>query len=315
MVVNRPVVEVVAAVITQPDGSYLLAERPAGKVYAGYWEFPGGKIEPGETPLEAIRREILEELGLEITAASQWLMRRHVYEHASVRLRFFRVTRWRGEPIGLEGQRFAFQMPGIETVGPMLPANGPVLKALSLPSVYGISQAGEMGSETFLSRLDTALAHGLRLVQLREKSMAADRLAEFAAAVARRCRAHSARLVVNSDFELARQVRADGVHLTALQLREMSARPDFGLVGASAHDAAEIAKAAALGCDFAVLGPVLPTPSHTGEPSLGWNHFATLARDAELPVYALGGLMPSDANQAAAHGAHGIAMMRGAWPE
>jgi 8-oxo-dGTP diphosphatase len=95
----------------------------------------------------------------------------------------------------------------------------------------------------------------------------------------------------------------------------MSARPDFGLVGASAHDAAEIAKAAALGCDFAVLGPVLPTPSHTGEPSLGWNHFATLARDAELPVYALGGLRPSDANQAAAHGAHGIAMMRGAWPK
>ena len=82
-------VDVVAAVITRPDGSYLLAQRPPGKVYAGYWEFPGGKIESGETALEALIREIREELGIEVLEAHSWLLRRHDYEHAAVRLRFF----------------------------------------------------------------------------------------------------------------------------------------------------------------------------------------------------------------------------------
>ena len=307
--------EVVAAVLMRPDGSYLLAERPAGKVYAGYWEFPGGKVEPGETPLQAICREIREELGLEINSATQWLTRRHVYEHASVRLRFFRVSHWRGEPTGLDGQRFVFQVPGHETVGPMLPANGPVLKALGLPEIYGISRANELGIDSFLASLDVALARGLRLVQLREKALAPRQLAELATEVTRRCHSQTARVLINGDFELARQVKADGVHLTAKQLLDLSARPEFALVGASTHDAVELARAAALGCDFAVLGPVKPTLTHPGAPCLGWPGFQSLANEAELPVYALGGLEAGDARKAAEHGAHGMAMMRNVWTD
>jgi len=313
--VSRQIVEVVAAVLTRSDGSYLLAERPVGKVYAGYWEFPGGKVEPGETPMQAICREIREELGLEITHATQWLTRRHEYEHASVRLRFFRVTQWRGEPIGLDGQRFAFQVPGKENVGPMLPANGPVLKGLGLPPFYGISDAGAIGIGTFLARLEAALVRGLRLVQLREPSMAPQQLLNVASETARLCRLHGARLLVNGDVALARQVRADGVHLPARQLRSISARPDFPLVAASTHDAEELALATSLGCDFAVLGPVKPTASHPGVPGMGWPAFQTLANDAELPVYALGGLEPNELTVAAEYGAHGVAMIRGAWPD
>ena len=310
---TRPSVEVVAAVITRPDGSYLLAQRPPGKVYAGYWEFPGGKIEPGETAQDAIVREIREELGIEVLEATPWFTRRHDYEHAAVRLRFFRVTCWQGEPVGLEGQRFEFQIPGAETVAPMLPANGPILRAVSLPPVYGITFADELSPDTFLSRLDIALTRGLRLVQLREKSMRASALPEFAAAVAKRCHAHGARLMVNSDLELARSVAADGVHLTARQLLHIASRPHFGLVAASTHDATELARAAAIGCDFAVLGPVLPTASHPGHPGLGWGKFAALAGGAELPVFALGGLGGSDAHEAMRNGAHGVALMRAAW--
>lgn len=310
---NRPIVEVVAAVLTRPDGSYLLAERPVGKAYAGYWEFPGGKIEPGESPIQAICREIREELGLEIIRAAPWLTRRHDYEHAAVRLRFFRVTEWRGEPAGLDGQRFAFQIPGQETVGPMLPANGPVLKALGLPMIYGISCAGAMGRDTFLAHLDAALCSGLRMVQLREKSMASHQLIDLAREVARRCRTHNARLLINGDFELAREVQADGVHLPTHQLRTLSARPDFPLVAASTHDAAELSLAAAFGCDFAVLGPVKPTESHPEAPCLGWTAFKALANEASLPVYALGGLVRDDLAAATERGAHGVAMMRGAW--
>ena len=149
---SRAWTEVVAAVLFKPDGSYLLAQRPAGKAYAGYWEFPGGKVEPGESLDEAIRREIREELDIEVISAHPWLTRTHVYEHASVRLHFMRVREWRGTPQGLDGQQFSFQVPGHETVAPMLPANGPILKAVALPQVYGVTQAYFLGVEKFMIR-------------------------------------------------------------------------------------------------------------------------------------------------------------------
>jgi 8-oxo-dGTP diphosphatase len=105
------------------------------------------------------------------------------------------------------------------------------------------------------------------------------------------------------------------VHLTSAQLEEIRVRPEFALVGASCHDAGELAQAQALGADFVVLGPVLPTPTHPGAAGLGWSRFAALLKDCPLPVYALGGLQPAELEAAWRHGAHGISMMRGAWPD
>jgi len=308
-----PIIDVVAAVIYRPDGSYLLAQRPPGKVYAGYWEFPGGKVEPGETSVAAIRREIGEELGIEVLEAQPWLMREHVYEHAAVRLRFFRVTRWRGEPRGLEGQRFEFQYPGHEVVNPMLPANGPILKAMRLPQVLAITNASEIGIEAFHARLETALENGLRLVQVRERGLSESVLREFSVRVLERCRAYGAQMLINDDVQLAAAIGADGIHLPARRLFELDNRPDFELVGASVHDTAELARAQSLGCDFALLGPVLATPTHPDSPTLSWNGFTATAADAALPVYALGGIRMTDLDTAMRCGAQGIAMIRGAW--
>lgn len=127
---NRPVVQVAAAVILRGDGSFLLAQRPVGKVYAGYWEFPGGKLEPGETPYAALVRELREELGLAVVRAEPWRVKRYVYPHAHVELHFFRVLEWEGEPVGHDGQAFAWQRPGAIDVMPLLPANSDVLEAL-----------------------------------------------------------------------------------------------------------------------------------------------------------------------------------------
>ena len=306
--------EVVAAVLFQADGSYLLAQRPEGKPYAGYWEFPGGKVEPGESLEQAIGREIREELGLEISAAYPWLTRTHVYEHAAVRLHFMRVREWRGEPRGLDGQRFAFQFPGQETVMPMLPANGPILQAVALPQTMGVTQAHSLRIDNFIIRLEAALTKGLRLVQVREKEMAPAQLQMLARAVAQRCHAHGARVLINGDLALARDVQADGVHLTAAQLLKTLTRPAFDLVGASVHTRAELDHAVRLGCDFAVLGPVLPTSTHPGAPGISWSGFEALARDAPIPVFAIGGLHAGDLYPTAwRHSAHGIAMLRGAW--
>jgi 8-oxo-dGTP diphosphatase len=211
-------IEVVAAVICNERDQFLLAQRPAGKVYAGYWEFPGGKVEAGEAASAALGRELHEELGIDAITAYPWLTRDFDYDHAAVRLRFFRVLEWAGELHGRERQQFVWQSVHAITVAPLLPANGPILRALELPHVYGITCVGELGREAFMIRLERALQHGLRFVQVREKQLAADALRAFASEVVALAHRYGARVLVNGDAALAAQSHADGVHLTAAQL-------------------------------------------------------------------------------------------------
>jgi 8-oxo-dGTP diphosphatase len=304
---------VAAAVIYDDHGRFLLAQRPAGKVYAGYWEFPGGKVDAGETAHDALCRELHEELGIEVMRAYPWITRYYKYEHAHVKLNFFRVTGWRGDMHGKEGQAFTWQSIDNIDVGPMLPANAPVLRALALPKLYGITHAAQAGAERFLPLLPLALNAGLRLVQVREPQWSGQELESFARHVVQLAHGHGARVLINGDTALAGRVGADGVHLRAAQLFELHKRPDCALVGASCHDRRELDRAAALGADFVVLGPVAATPSHENATPLGWQRFAALIEDYELPVYALGGLTPADLPQALAAGAHGVAMLRAAW--
>lgn len=311
-------VEVAAAVLIDGAGRFLLAQRPPGKAYEGYWEFPGGKVEPGESAAAAMCRELHEELGIDVAVDDicPWLTRDFDYAHAAVRLRFFRIYQWRGELHGREGQRFAWQdmdARGAPDVAPILPANGPILRALGLPAVYGITQADAVGVELFMVRLRRALAHGLRLIQVREKNMPPEALANFARAVVGMSHACGARVLINGAPELAREADADGVHLTSAQLMTLRERPPCDWVAASCHNAPELAKAAQLGVDFVVMGPVKPTPTHPGAPVMGWDAFLRNICDTPLPVYALGGMQQADLRDARRSGAHGIAMLRGAW--
>ncbi len=306
-------VRVAAAVILRRDGAVLLAQRLAGTPFAGYWEFPGGKLEPGETAAQALRRELREELGIEITLAAPWLTQRYAYPHAHVELEFFRVYAWQGEPYGRDGQSIAWQTAGAVDVGPLLPANSAVLRALMLPPIYAISMAEELGEEKFLSRARVAIDDGVRLIQLREKSLPAERLARLADALCALTKPRGVRVLLNEDIQTARQLGCDGVHWTAARLMDARARPDDMLCAASCHDAAELGHAAHLGVDFAVLGPVMATPSHPGVAPLGWSRFADLVRGTPMPIYALGGLDRDGLDVARSHGAHGVALRRAAW--
>jgi 8-oxo-dGTP diphosphatase len=313
--VSGGIVRVAAAVIVGRDGRVLLAQRPFGKACAGYWEFPGGKLEPGESPRCALDRELAEELGIKVRRAAPWLVQRYRYPHAHVELHFFRVFEWDGEPVGHDGQAFAWQTPGRFDVEPLLPANTLVLRALALPPVYGITIADELGEATFLARAETALADGLRLIQLREKDWPVERQQALARALVALARPRGAKVLLNGEARYARAWGCDGVHLTAAALEAANARPvpDDMLCAASCHTRAEIERAGYLGLDFAVLGPVFPTPSHPRAPTLGWDGFASVAAEAPLPVFALGGLTRGDLDAAIAHGAHGVALRRGAW--
>jgi 8-oxo-dGTP diphosphatase len=298
-------VEVAAAVIQRPDGAFLLAQRPPGKVYAGYWEFPGGKVEPGEPAEAALARELHEELGIDVETAYPWLTRVFTYPHATVRLQFYRVVHWKNEPQPREDQAIAWQTLAATMASPMLPANAPVLASLALPHEYAITDAARWGTAAMLDMLERRLEQGLKLVQLREPGLGDEERRLFCEVAIGRARRYGCKVMVKSAHP-----GADGVHFTASGLMALSERPRGMLVAASCHTRKELERAMALELDFAVLGPV---KEKAGVAPLGWSRFAQIMRGASIPVYAIGGLVAADMEQAWRAGAHGLAMIRGAW--
>ncbi|MCB1960800.1 MAG: Nudix family hydrolase [Rhodocyclaceae bacterium] len=310
---KRKRVAVAAAVITRPDGQFLLGQRAPGTFYPGYWEFPGGKVESGEDARAALIRELDEELGITVDTCWPWLTREFDYEHAHVQLHFFEVPAWRGEINDHVHSALAWQHADSLTVGPMLPANAPVLKALRLPREMGITDAAGMGESAQLAALEVALADGLQLVQIRDTSFDPAPRERLAHAVVQRCHAAGALALVNGDADLARRTSADGLHLPARQLMACATRPDFEWVGASCHNRAELDHCAKLGLDYAVLGHVRPTPTHPDAAALGWDGFAERVTSLPLPVFAIGGVDGAHLDAARAAGAHGVAGIRGYW--
>ncbi|HEY3299210.1 MAG TPA: Nudix family hydrolase [Methylophilaceae bacterium] len=307
------IVHAAVAVFMRSDGAVLLAQRPAGKPWAGWWEFPGGKVEAGETAIAALHREVQEELGSTVLTAYPWLTRTFAYPEKTVKLHFFMVRDWQTEPHGREGQLLSWQMPPQLDVAPMLPANEPILNALALPPTYAITNMAELGEQEFFLRLEYALQNGLKLIQVREKNLSHDALRKFAQAVIVLANKFNARVLINGDQALAHQVGAAGVHYSSQQLMTLREKPADLLCAASCHNQQELAQAQLLGLDFVVCSPVLPTLSHMDAPTLGWQKFGEIIQDCSLPIYALGGLSEQDMQQAWAHGAHGIAMQRSVW--
>jgi 8-oxo-dGTP diphosphatase len=296
------VIEVAAAVIVRADGAFLLAQRPTGKVYAGYWEFPGGKIEPGEPADRALARELHEELGIDIGEAFPWITRVYTYPHGTVRLQFFRIFSWRGEPHPREDQAISWQQAGAPMAAPMLPANAPILAALALPTEYAVTGAAHYGVSDQLGRLERRLQAGLRLLQIREWDLDTGERERFTKEAIRLAHAHGCKVLTKAPFP-----GADGVHVTASELMHLGKRPE-GLAAASCHTRQELERAMELELDFAVLGPLKDKA-----PALGWDKFREIAAFSSIPVYAIGGLTRADMQDAWRAGAHGVAMIRGAW--
>lgn len=310
---SNKVVNAAVAVLQSADGKVLLAQRPEGKPWAGWWEFPGGKIEEGETAFEALQREMHEELGTEALIAYPWITRTFAYPDKTVKLHFFMIPNWTTEPHGKEGQQLSWQFPQALTVAPMLPANEPVLQALSLPEVYAITNLAEMGHDAFFHALKIKLQAGLKLIQVREKALSSDALHEFAHEVIAMAKPYGAKVLINSDIELAQKLGVVGVHLSSAQLMHLAEKPSDLLVAASCHNEDEMQQAEKLGLDFVVLSSVLPTLSHPDAEPLGWKRFSELLKDRPFPVYALGGMKLANLSVAREHGAHGICMQRAIW--
>jgi 8-oxo-dGTP diphosphatase len=291
---GRKVTEVAVGVLVRPDGAVLLADRPDGKPYAGYWEFPGGKIEPGEDVSAALARELREELGITIGPAAPWVVFEYDYPHAYVRLHFQRVFQWRGAPRAHEGQRFGFHRPADPAPAPLLPAAVPALRWLQLPDLLLLVA----GNEPFVPQavLEGMSAAGRTWVAIDGDGPSARAAAAHAAAFGAR--------VLGSGTLDAR----DGCVLPVARLRALAARPPGEWVGAWADTRADVGRAARMGLDFVLVGPVLDDPGCCASPSIGWHGFAAVVRDPPLPAFAFGGLAPADLQPARRAGAHGVAV-------
>ena len=312
---------VAVGVLRRANGDVLLSQRLTGAHLAGYWEFPGGKLEPGETPQAALARELREELGVEIITAEPLIRNGHHYppstDHPArdVVLHTFEVTAWHGEPRGLQGQALRWAPTGAIDPATLPPANGPLLTAARLPDLYAISAEYTGDLDDYLSHIDHWAECGVRLACLRSPSLespAYRHLAEYALA---RTRRHGIALLLHGNAGLAVELDAAGVHLPGHVLATTAERPvpPSLWLAASCHDASQLELAARIGCDFAVLSPVAPTTSHPSCAPLGWPAFEVLVDAASLPVYALGGMQADDARGARRRCGRGIAALGGFW--
>ncbi|RKR02486.1 8-oxo-dGTPase [Kushneria sinocarnis] len=308
-------VHVAAAAIFNERGQVLIARRPSIADQGGLWEFPGGKLAPFETGLEALRRELAEELGVTIGRAQPLIRVHHEYPDKHILLDVWETHDYEGEPWGREGQAVRWVEVGDLERYPFPEANHPIIRAVMLPRHYLIT--GEEEDEArFEQKLDRALEEdGIRLVQLRAKTLVDERWQQRAEQALALCRRHGARLMLNGDPALLEQVDADGIHLTSTRLMGLDRRPIAAdkWLAASTHDQSQVNQAALIGCDFITLSPLRETPSHPGAITMGWHDFQKLVEHAVMPVYALGGVTRHDCDRARAVGAQGIASIRDYW--
>jgi 8-oxo-dGTP diphosphatase len=313
----RKQIHVAAGAVQDPSGRILITKRPDHVHQGGLWEFPGGKLEPGETPDTGLARELFEELGIGVRASRPLIRVHHDYGDRHVLLDVHRVIAFVGDPRGREGQPLAWVHPDDMVAETFPAADRPIISALRLPSLYLITGPLPRDPPDWFSRLTAALDRGVRLVQLRAPGLSRAEYDRLARGGFELCERAGARLLLNIEPERARDLPCHGLHLTGRRLwRADAASPPPGdrrWVGASCHDGADLARAAELGLDYALLSPVRRTATHPEVEPLGWRRFAELVDEAALPVYALGGLGPRDLDRAIDLGAQGIAAIRGLW--
>ena len=317
---SKPFIHVAAGILINASGHILLAERAfSASFYPGYWEFPGGKLEAGETPKEALVRELNEELGITVRKATPWITRTASYEHITVCLHFFRVTDWEGILVPHVHETLQWVTLDQAEYLTLLPPNRPILSFLAFPSVFAITGAHLFGINNMLAMIQKKLSHQqVRLIQIREKELLPSEKQFFTQQTIELCRQYQATCLYNAasmdDIAYAHTLTGlSGVHLTAALLHNITIRPDFPVVGASCHTLSDIQKANLLFCDYIYISPVCATKTHPEEEPIGWENFAALLKHAQMPVFALGGMMLSDIPLAQHHGAHGIAGIGHIW--
>lgn len=307
------VLHIAVGVITQitADGQtrVCISQRRAGKPGAGQWEFPGGKLDRGETVQAALVRELNEELGITVERAEPLIQITHAYSDRAVLLDTWWVREFSGEPRGVEGQAVRWVEQSQLGLAGLLEADAPIVSAILLPRTMVVTPSGFGCSQ--IRHLTESLNQKSGSVLLRVRQPKSVAVVEAALELA------DAHVLVVADSDTPEPIlaRAAGVHFSAASIVAGSevlgdARARGQWVGASAHTPEQALIAQDAGADYLVVGSVKDTPSHPGVSGMGWSRFQALVAQVQRPVYAIGGLGASDLDEAIAHGAQGIAGIR-----
>lgn len=306
---------IAVGIVSNHNGEVLIALRPDSAEQGGLWEFPGGKVEAGESVRDALARELHEELNLHVEQARPFIRIHHHYPEYPVLLDVWRVETWHGDIHGREGQSCAWVAVDRLSERKFPAANHAIIGALQLPPVYLITPDLKSYDENFFRQAEQCLQEGVRLLQLRCPRLETHKYRPLADRLHDICREYGARLLSNQRNPGAALSEVDGIHLTAGQLLQLNERPAglSRLVAASCHNRMEVEHASRLGLDFITVSPVLPTNTHPAGQPLGWDGFRCLCEFSSIPVYALGGLKPANMLRAWNEGAQGIAMISSVW--
>jgi len=309
-------IDVAAAAIVNDRNEVLIAKRAAHRHQGDRWEFPGGKLEPGERAEQALVRELEEELGITAIQFRPLITISHHYGDKSVRLHVFRVDAFRGQPHGHEGQPLAW-VPAQQLRQYEFPAaNLPIVAAVQLPERLLITpEPGDVNP--FLEKIELACQRGIRLIQLRAHTLQDDHYRSLARSTHAITAQYACALILNRGPAVVADIPCEGWHGSrqALKNLEVSAWPQRPRwLSVACHDQNELKQAEQCGADFLLLSPVCATSSHPGLAPLGWTQFGELAQQANRPVFALGGVGEHDLNTCWQHGGQGIAAIRALWP-
>lgn len=311
------------------DGQILINERLGDDAHTGHWEFPGGKLEEGETPEHALLRECQEELGITVIKCTPLITFTHSYPSKTVRLHSFIVDNYENEPRSLEGQPLRWVKVSELNAQNLLPADVAIVKALLLPDHCFVTP--ESSNDDLIWNIQESVntffedKDALMLV-IRQHQLSSEEYIHFVCQLLlslQKCQASNRKFHVqaNTDIDTYKKILLTnktsfniGLHLTANRLKQFKSnqltKTRDVLFGASVHTESEIDFAISNDVDYLILGMIKPSATHPDRSAIQWSGFSSLSRDKAIPIFAIGGLDENDIKTAKKYGARGIAGIR-----
>jgi len=278
-------IRAVVGVLRKKNNEILIAQRRKSQFMGGFWELPGGKIEAGETPEQALNRELNEELGVRVERLNL---------HQTI-----------NTPLGIEGQAIAWVKVADLNNYQLLPTMRAFINSITLPNKYWITPSNNHQSDEWMGKFKQKLKQDIHLIQLRSKN----RLdSNFITELYNQCQQNNIKLLLNTTNKSFNET-CDGWHLTSAEISKLNKRPcaKNKLLGASTHNLTEALKAQKVGADFVVISPIQATQTHPNTIPIGWNAAKEVVDKLNIPVYLLGGMAEKDLAKTLQLGAQGIA--------
>ena len=307
---------VVVAIIKNSKQEILVSRRKFDAHLGGLLEFPGGKVKKNETPADALRRELVEELNIQLIGSTPLIQIPYNYSDRDILLDAYLVSEYSGEVTANEGQEIYWK--SIESLSDddFPAANFGLIRALKLPKTFPVTPSYSQDTEKFLEKFECVVSKdSINIIQLRSHELALTEYVKLAKQCAALCSNYGVQLIVNSEVNSLNEAQAAGMHLTSDKLLNTKKRPvgETKLVGASCHNQIEVEHANMLGLDYIFIGPVIEKNFSDNSKILEWDGFAVLAKNSLIPAYSIGGLSETDIGACVSHGGHGIAAIRSFW--